>query len=88
MAKTKITVRRIQVLTFVHSPGHRIGNKNIMKRRLRNAPYEIKKLLPEYKRADVKKNGQIVRSMNARKKAIYFNGKRIFVFIFCFVNAN
>ena len=59
MAKTKITVRRIQVLTFVHSPGHRIGNKNIIKRRLRNAPYEIKKLLPEYKRADVKKMGKL-----------------------------
>ena len=51
-----------------------------MNRRLRNALYNIKKLLPEYKRVDVKKNGQIVRSINLRKKAINFTGKRRMVF--------
>ena len=55
MTRKKATVRRMQVPTFVHSLGHRIGNKNIMNRRLRNIPYKIKKLLPEYKRVDVKK---------------------------------
>ena len=34
MDRTKATIRKMQVPTFVHSPGHRIGNKNIMNRRL------------------------------------------------------
>ena len=55
MTRIKATVRRMQVPNFVHLPGHRIAEKNIMNRRLRNAPYKIKKLLPEYKRVDIKK---------------------------------
>ena len=77
MARSKATVRRMLVPNCVHSPDYRIGNKNIMNRRLRNDPYKIKKLLPEYKRVDDIKNGQIMRSMNVRKKAIYFTGKRM-----------
>ena len=77
MAGTKATVKMMQVPTFGHSPGRRIENKNIMSRRLRNAHYKIKKLLPEYKQVDVQKNGQIMRSMNVIiKKAIYFPEKR------------
>ena len=77
MTRSKATVRRMLVPNCVHSPDYRIGNKNIMNRRLRNDPYKIKKLLPEYKRVDDIKNGQIMRSMNVRKKAIYFTGKRM-----------
>ena len=40
-------------------------------------PYKIKKLMPEYKRVDDIKNGQIMRSMNVRKRAVYFTGKRM-----------
>ena len=71
MAGTKATVKMMQVSTFGHSPGRRKENKNIMSRRLRNAHYKIKKLLPEYKQVDVQKNGQIMRSMNVIKKKLF-----------------
>ena len=50
MARTKATVRKPP--TFVPAPEQRIGNKNILNRRLRNAP--IKKLLPQTKQVKVK----------------------------------
>ena len=76
MTRIKATVRRMQVPNLVHLPGHRIGQKNIMNRRLRNAPYKIKKLLPEYKRVDIKKNGQIVRSVNVKKNYLLYRKKK------------
>ena len=51
MARTKITVRRLQ--TFVPAQGQRIGNKTIMNRR--NAMFKIKTLLPRSKQIEVKK---------------------------------
>ena len=55
MAKTKATVRRLRTPSFVLSPRHRIDNKNILNKRLRNAPFKLKKLLPEKKKVEVKK---------------------------------
>ena len=52
MARTKATVRKPP--TFVPAPEQRIGNKNILNRRLRNAPFKIKKLLPQTKQVKVK----------------------------------
>ena len=49
----------------------RIGNKNILNRRLRVMPFKIKTILPEMKRVSVKKNGQTVREMNVRRKSRY-----------------
>ena len=72
MARTKITVRRLQ--TFVRTQGQRIGNKNIMNRR--NAMFKIKILLPRSKQIEVKKSGQVVRRMNVRRKSHYFTGNR------------
>ena len=74
MARTKLTVRRTLGPMFVTAPGHRIGNKNIINRR--NNRFKIKKLLPQTKQMQVKKNGQVLRTMNVRRKAIYFSGKR------------
>ena len=76
MTRTKTTVRRMQVPNLVHLLGHRIGQKNKMNRRLRNAPYKIKKLLPEYKPVDIKKNGQIVRSVNVKKNYLLYRKKK------------
>ena len=79
MARTKATVITANNgPVFGPAPGHRIGNKNIMNRR--NNQFKIKKLLPETKRIQVKKNGQVLRTMNVRKKAIYFSGKRRLTF--------
>ena len=51
MARTKATVRRMPVTVPA-----RIGNKNILNRRLRVLPFKIKKILPEIKTVLVKKN--------------------------------
>ena len=74
MTRTKATVRRLR--TFLPAPGQRTGNKDILNRRLRNAPFKIKKLLPQTKQAEVKNNGQVVRRMNVRQKSYYFSENR------------
>ena len=75
MARTKAAVRRVNSgPVFVPAPDHRIGNKNIMNRK--NPNFKIKKLLPETKRVQVKKNGQVLRPMNVRRKTTYFSGRR------------
>ena len=56
MARTKATVRRLPRPTFIPAPGQRIGNENILNRRLRNTPFKIKKLMSETKQVEVKKN--------------------------------
>lgn len=76
MATTKATVRRLRTPTFVSTTEHRINNKNILNRRLRNAPFKLKKMLPEQRKIEVKKTGQVVRTMKVRRKTIYFTGKR------------
>ena len=49
MTRTKATIRRLGRTIFVPAPGKRISNKSIINRRLRNAPFKIKKLLPQTK---------------------------------------
>ena len=71
----KATVRRL--LIFVLAPGQRICNKDILKRRLRKAPFKIKKPLPKTKQVKAKKNGQVVRRKIVRQKSYYFSGNRI-----------
>ena len=55
MARTKATARRTGQPTFIPASGQKIGNRNIMNRRLRNAPFKIKKLFPGTKQTEVKK---------------------------------
>ena len=75
MARNSSTVRRVnREPVFVPAPGHRIGNKNIMNRR--NNQFKIKKILPEAKPIQLKKNGQVLRTMNVHRKAIHFSVKR------------
>ena len=74
MARTKVTVRRLPIAVPI-SQGH-IGNKNILNRQLRSAPFKSKQIIPEMKRVAVKKNEQVIREMNVRRKSIYFSGKR------------
>ena len=56
MARTKATLRRIP-----QAPIQRVSNNRILNRRVRNAPYKIKKLLPQTKVVKVKKNSQVLR---------------------------
>ena len=69
MARTKATVTRLPITML-----HRIGNKNILNKRLRVLPFKIKRILSETKRVSIKK-GQTIREMNVRRKATYFSGK-------------
>ena len=73
MTRTKATVRGLSQV--------RIGSKNILNRRIRNIPFKIKQILPQSKRVDVTKNGQVVRRINVRRKAVYFFGKRRLNFV-------
>ena len=74
MATTKAIVRRLNRPTFVAATGQRIGNKNVMNRR--QSMFKIKTLLPKIKQVEVKKNNQVVRRMNVRRKSHYFSGNR------------
>ena len=50
MARAKATVRRLPVTMPA-----RIGNKNMLNRRLRVMSFKIKRIMPEKKRVPVKK---------------------------------
>ena len=50
MTATKATLRRIS-----QAPVQSVGNKTILIRRVKNAPYKIKILLPQTKMLEVKK---------------------------------
>ena len=78
MARKKATVRRLRQATFVAAPGQRIGNKNILNRK--NSMFKIKNLLPQTLQIEVKKNGQVVRRINIRRKAHYFSRNRRLMF--------
>ena len=54
MVRTKATVRRLRTPTFLPAPEQRIGNKNILNTRLRNAQFKSKKILPEQRRGQKK----------------------------------
>ena len=53
MARTKLTVRRINRPIFVLVPEHSIGNKIALKKRSKE--FKIKRLLPEAKTVHLKK---------------------------------
>ena len=58
MARVKVTVRRLNKLTFVAAPSQRIGNKNIMNRR--NSMFKLKTLLPQTLRVEAKKMDKLL----------------------------
>ena len=51
------------------------GVKNI-EGRMRNRTFKIKKLIAEPKNIEVKKNGQVVRKMTVRRRAIFPSERR------------
>ena len=74
MARTKLTVRRLNRPIFVPTLEHRIGNKNVLKKR--NNEFKIKRLLPQTKTVQIKKNGHVGTMMRVRRKTTYFTGRR------------
>ena len=55
MAGTKATVKRLSRPAFIPAPGQRIGNNNILNRKVRNTPFKIKQILPQTRQVEVKK---------------------------------
>ena len=69
MVRTKATVRRLDDVRVVA----REKKKKIY-------PFEIKLILLERKSANIKKNGQVIKTINVRRKSQYFKGNSARVF--------
>ena len=67
MARTKVTKRR-QLLGWLLRRGRRQRIKQTY-------PYKIKLILPEQKQVDIKKNGQVIKTINVRRKFKYFSAR-------------
>ena len=67
MARTKLTVRRIRRL-----PPWLLNRRQ--KRKIKR-PFKIKTALSEQKRVNIKKNGNVVKTINVRRKTTYFNDR-------------
>ena len=67
MARTKETMRR---LPLVESGFTRRAIK----------PFKIKEILPQQKTVNIKKNGQIIKTINMRRKSRYFPGRKRLIF--------
>ena len=66
MARTKVTVRRQWRL----SP--RLLRKGTPQRTKRTYPYKIKLTLPKQKQVEIKKNGNVIKTINVRRKSKCF----------------
>ena len=69
MVRTKVTVRKLD--------DFRVVARN---RKRTVYPFKIKLTLPEQKTVNITKNGEIVKTINIRKKSEYFNEKNRLVF--------
>ena len=67
MARTKLTVRRIRrLLPWL---------LNRRQKRKIKRPFKIKTALSEQKRVNIKKNGNVVKTINVRRKTTYFSDR-------------
>ena len=71
MARTKLTVRRWPA-DFTRMTRTQKGR--------RICSFKIKLTLPQQKTVKKKKNGQIIKTINVRRKSKYFNGRSTRVF--------
>ena len=70
MVRTKMTAKRWPKTS-------RVPPWLMNKRRQRKVkrPFKIKITLPEQKTVDIKKNGNVIKTIRARRKTKYFNGR-------------
>ena len=70
MVRTKMTAKRWPKTI-------RVPPWLMNKRRQRKVkrPFKIKITLPEQKTVDIKKNGNVIKTIRARRKTKYFNGR-------------
>ena len=74
MVRTKATVRRLPVKTRRLPPW--LVNREYGKRKKTIYPFKIKETLPEQRTVNITKNGQVVKTINVRRKSKYFTGNR------------
>ena len=77
MARTKATVRRINAPSFVAAPGQKIGNKNILNRKMQDL--KLKKVCPN-------KNRLRERKMAKWQAAQIFKGTIFIQMLICLNN--
>ena len=70
MVRTKLTVRRWPKISRI-PPWLMNGHK---KRKVKK-PFKIKMTLPEQRTVDIKKNGNVIKTITVRHKSKYFNGR-------------
>ena len=68
IARTNLTVRQQRRL-----PDWMTRMRPTTRRQRRTYPYKIKFNLPEQKQVDIRKNGNIIKTINVRHKSKYFN---------------
>ena len=77
MAKTKATVRRLPVKTR-RLPGCHVNRQH--GRRKTIYPFKIKETSPEQNTVNITKNGQIIKTINVKRKSRYFNSRNRLIF--------
>ena len=94
MVKTKLTQKRLMdicdrvnkkpktllsenklwaIYDRVNKPGVKFRNRTVY-------PFKIKQVLPEEKTVNITKNGQVIKTVNVRRKCKYFTGRKRSVF--------
>lgn len=77
MARTKRAVRRLPVKTR-RLPAW-LANREYGKKRA-IYPFKIKQTLPEQKTANIKKNGEVIKTINVKRKSKYFTSRNRLIF--------
>ena len=78
MVRTKATVRMLPVKTQC-LPGWIVNREYGKKKKM--YPFKIKEILPEQKTVNITKNGQIVKTINLRRKSRHFNDRNRRLFL-------
>ena len=68
MARTKAAARRLS------------ASARPMARQRARKPFKVKEVLPQQKLVDIKKDGQILKAINVRRKSTYFSGRNRLIF--------
>ena len=77
MIRTKITGRRSYEKT--QNPPAWLVNRQYGRKRTIYL-FKIKQTLPEQKTVDITKNGQVLKTINVRRKSKYFSGRNRLIF--------
>ena len=68
MARAKAAIRRFTVVV----------RSDFRRRTIK--PFKVKETLPEQKSPNIKKNEQIIKTINVRRKSRYFSGRNKLIF--------